>query len=181
MLWIARYVLPHEPALRDWARRRVVSGLDADDVVQEIYLTFARLASVDHITVPRAYALQIANSIILRHIRRSKVAPMDPIDGLHPSHAALDEPSPEQHTHARQQLRRLADMVSHLPTRLQETFVLRKFEGLSQRDVAQRMGISEKTVERHMTLALHTLLIGWRNAEDGDVADRGPATKARRS
>src|ERR1043165_1101547 len=54
--WLSRHVLPHEPALRAWLRRRAVPGLEIDDVVQETYSVLSGLASVEHIQAPRAYA-----------------------------------------------------------------------------------------------------------------------------
>ena len=36
-IWLGRHVLPHEPALRAWLRRRRLGGLEIDDIIQETY------------------------------------------------------------------------------------------------------------------------------------------------
>jgi RNA polymerase sigma factor (sigma-70 family) len=157
-IWLARYVLPHEPALRAWLRRRAVDGLETDDIVQETYAVLAGLASVDHIDAPRAYAFQTAQSVILRHLRRARIVRIDAIEDIDVVAAATDEPSPERQTSARQELRRVSELIAGLPNKCREAFTLRKVEGLSQREVARQMGISESTVEKHIGRALRTLM-----------------------
>src|SRR5512143_384694 len=113
--WLAHQVLPHEPALRAWLRRRRIEGLEIDDVVQEAYAVLAGLASVDHIESPRAYTFQTAQSVILRHLRRARVVRIDTFDNLEMLNIPVDEASPELQTSSRQELRRVADLISALP------------------------------------------------------------------
>ena len=162
-MWLARHVLPHEPALRAWLRRRRVDGLETDDIVQETYAVLAALASVEHIESPRAYAFQTAQSVILRHLRRARVVRIDALGDLETLNTPLDAPSPEHQTAARQELSRVSELIAHLPSKCREAFTLRKVEGLSQREVAGRMGISESTVEKHIGRALRTLMEAMRN------------------
>ena len=76
--WLSRHILPHEPALRRqlgfW---RLPGGLEANDVVQEAYARFASLDSVSDIRNPKSYLFRVARSIVLAHVRRSKIVPMD--------------------------------------------------------------------------------------------------------
>jgi RNA polymerase sigma factor (sigma-70 family) len=160
--WLARNVLLHEPALRAWLRHRRVDGLEVDDIVQETYAVLASMASVDHIESPRAYAFQAARSVILRHIRRSRIVRIEAL-GPETLEAPADAPSPEQQTSARQDLRRVAALIASLPAKRREAFTLRKVEGLSQREVAQRMGVSENTVEKHIGHALRMLMAAMKH------------------
>lgn len=156
--WLARHVLPHEPALRAWLRRREVDGLETDDIVQETYAVLAAMASVDHIDSPRAYAFQTAQSLILRHLRRARVVRIEALGDMESLNTAGEEPTPERQTAARQELRHVSDLIAALPAKCREAFTLRRIAGLSQRQVAQRMGISESTVEKHIGRALRTLM-----------------------
>lgn len=47
--------------------------------------------------------------------------------------------------------------IQKLPVRCREIFVLSKIEGLSNKEIAERLGISVKTVENQMTVALSKL------------------------
>ena len=162
--WLSREILPHEPVLRAWLRRRRVAGLEPDDIVQETYAVLAGLPSVAHIQSPRAYAFQTAQSIILRHLRRARVVRIDAIGDATQLDMALDDPSPERQTASRQDLKLALAIINEMPPKRREAFMLRKLEGLSQREIARRMGISESTVEKHIGHALHRLMDAMKGA-----------------
>lgn len=155
--WLARHVLPHEPALRSWLARTGCGGLDVDDVVQETYAVLASRPTVAHIAAPRAYAFQTARSIVLQHVRRAKVVRIDAGEEAFLLNAADDRPDPEEQVAARQELARVDAVIGALPAKCRECFTLRRIEGLSQRETAERMGISESTVEKHIGKALRAL------------------------
>lgn len=148
--WLGRHVIPHEPALRNWLRRRPVEGLDVDDIVQEVYARLVELYSVDHIDNPKTYAFQVASSVMINHIRRLKVVAIDSVASFEHLDVADDGASPERVIANRDELRRLNSLLASLPARVAEVFRLRRIEGLSQREVAQRLGLAESTVEKHM-------------------------------
>lgn len=149
-LWLGRQVLPHEPAMRAWLRRKNLGGLDVDDIVQETYTRLIAAESVAHIHDARSYAFQIAGSVVIDQLRRSKVVPISQAPNFDYLEVAADEPSPERQVIDRDELEQLARLIAALPGRVREVFTLRRVHGLSQREVAQRLGISENTVEKHM-------------------------------
>lgn len=157
--WLAAHVLPHEPALRAWLATRGIGPMlsgEVDDIVQEAYAALVSLDSVAHIHEPRAYLFTTARSILLQQLRRAKVVQIEAvseIERLQPG----DSHTPERHMSAHQELRRLQALIAALPGKCREAFTLRRVEGLSQRDIARRMGISENTVEKHVGKALRLL------------------------
>jgi RNA polymerase sigma factor (sigma-70 family) len=158
--WFLRNILPHEPALRGWLSRRQPIGLDADDIIQESYAILADLDQVDAIRNPRAYLFQVARSVISQHVRRARVVAIHTVGELSELERADERPSPEQVTIDRDELRRLAEAIGAMPAKAQEAFILRRVEGLSQREISQRMAISENTVEKHISRGLR-FLIDW--------------------
>jgi RNA polymerase sigma factor (sigma-70 family) len=173
--WLAQHVVPHEPALRGWLSRRAVLPADIDDIVQECYAVLAGLPGVAHIESPRAYAFRTAWSLILRQVRRAQVVSIQAVADVGDLEIEADEPGLEQQLSARQELRRLSVAVDSLPPRCREVFLLRKVEGLSQREVARHTGLSESTVEKHVSRAIH--LLGQWLATD-ESRGQGQAVKA---
>lgn len=156
--WLGQRVFPHEAALRAWLARRPLTGaMDIDDVVQESYAILAGLESVDHIRNPRTYVFEVAKSVVLQALRRSSVVTIDALAEAEALQVPANEPSPEMIAADRQELGRLATLIGTLPPRCCEAFTLRKVHGLSQREVAERLGLSESTVEKHIIKALSIL------------------------
>lgn len=159
--WLAGSVLPHEPALRRWLQRRArfgVLGLSVDDIVQEAYAKLSGLPSVDHILNPRSYFFSTAHSILLQEIRRQKVVPIDAIEAGESFDVAGPEPSPDQLFEAREELMMVIETINSLPEKCRQVFILRKIHGLSQRDIAARLGIAESTVEKHLARGIRKLM-----------------------
>lgn len=157
--WIAQNILPIEREVRSWlrARMRSLNAPDIDDVIQESY---ARLWTVEFaaITNPRAYFYQVARNLVLQRARRARVVPMELMGEIGDLGVISDEPGAERGLSARQELDRLMIVVSRLPPQCRRAFELRKFDGLSQREVAERMGVSEGTIEKHLAKALAFVL-----------------------
>lgn len=150
-LWLARYVLPHEPALRAWLRGRQPPGLEVDDIVQETYARLIATEAVEAIRNVKAYTFQAARSVIATHLRRAKVVSFQNFSDMDELGATSDLPSPEAHAIGHQELQRLAQAIAGLPGKVRDVFVLRRIEGLSQREVARRLQLAESTVEKHMS------------------------------
>lgn len=157
-LWLATHVLPHEPALRRWLRGRVASsGVDADDVVQEVYAALAELPEVAHIRDPWAYMVATARASILSALRRARIVRIEAFASLEHLDAADQAAGPERVATAHQQLRATLALIQALPDKCRQAFLLRRVEGLSQRQIAQRMGVSENTVEKHIGKGIRLL------------------------
>lgn len=149
-IWLGRHVLPHEPALRAWLRRRRLEGLEIDDVIQETYTRLIAADSIAHIRDAKSYTFQIAGSVVVDHLRRLKVVSIASVSDIDHLDMPSQEPSPERQVIDREELHRLAQMIAGLPGRVRDVFTLRRVYGLSQREVAERLGIAESTVEKHM-------------------------------
>jgi RNA polymerase sigma-70 factor (ECF subfamily) len=156
--WFMHHILPHEPALRSWlSRRRAPAAFDIDDIVQESYTLLAERERLDDILNPRAYLFQVAHSLVVRNIRRARIVPILAVEDL----GLLDFPdgaaTPEQNAIAHDDLRQLAEVIASMPGQTHEAFVLRRIRGLSQREIAAEMGLSENTVEKHIVRGIRWL------------------------
>jgi RNA polymerase sigma factor (sigma-70 family) len=165
--WLARNVLPHEPALRAWLRGRRLNGLDIDDVIQETYARLIEAPAVEHILNAKNYAFQTANSVVAAELRQMKVVCIGSIADLEQLDIVSLDPSPEHQAIDRNELSRLAEGIAALPEKMRRVFVMRRIHGFSQRDVALKMGISESTVEKHMARGLILMLDRFLNGGKG--------------
>lgn len=156
--WLAQHILPHERGLRTWLARRRVPDLEIDDIVQEAYAKLASVDSVDGVRNPRAYLMQTANSIICSHLRRSQVVTIRAVEDSKLAQFECDEASPETVACDRDELHRIDDLVAGFPKQVAAVFTLRRIEGLSQRQTAERLGVTESTVEKHMAKGLRLFM-----------------------
>lgn len=172
--WVASHILPLEAELRGWLRAhaRTLGKADVDDLIQEAY---ARLwcAKLDAVRQPRAYFYSTVRNLIAERARRARIVPMERMGEVAALRILSAEPGPERHVGARQELERLLQAVAELPAQCRRAFELRKFQDLSQREIASVMGIAEKTVEKHLAKALLQLGRALGNAgKDADQAGR---------
>ena len=171
--WLARHILPHEPALRAWLRRKT-AAVEIDDVVQEAYAILAAKADVAAIRNPKSYLFQVAYSVILQDLRRARVVAIASVQDLGDLDLASEEPSAEDTVAARQDLERVRRVISAMPQQTRRAFALRRVEGLSQAEIAGAMRISEHTVEKHIARGIKFLLAAF--ADGGNAAP--PASKS---
>lgn len=152
-LWLGRFILPHEPALRAWLSRRRVGDLGVDDIIQEAYAKLITLPSVEGIRNPKTYLFQVARSVIATNLRGVKVVTIT-VSDPEVFDLAADEPSAEVQLSDRQELQRLIEAIAALPEPTRTIFRLRRIEQLPQREIAERLRMPESTVEKHISRAL---------------------------
>lgn len=168
-LWIADYILPHERELRRWLATRLPAGVEVDDVVQEAYAVLADIESVQHIRDPRAYLFTTAKSVLLQQVRRARIVRFETVAELRLLDIESDEPGPERKAAAGEELRYITHLIAALPAKAKQAFVLRRLEGVSQKEIAERMKISESTVEKHIIKALRVLMEGMKGSKERAV------------
>jgi RNA polymerase sigma-70 factor (ECF subfamily) len=156
--WLSRNILPFEPLIRSRLRRTFIYGLEIDDVIQEMYARIASLPSLNVIKHPLQYAFQTATAIIIDHMRRSRVISITAAGTLEQLGICAPEPSPEQQIEFREEIAAVAQSLAQLPERTREVLILRRVQGLSQQETADRLRISVKTVEKHMALGVAALM-----------------------
>lgn len=174
--WIACHILPHEAELRRNVKRRAPAGFEVDDIIQEVYARLAALPSIDHIYSPRSYAYRLAGGVMADYARRQKVVPMLAVEDYEAIGAISPAPSPETVVLHRDQLNRLAGVLSRLPPAVAAVFRLRRIDGMSQKEVARRLGLPESTVEKRMARGVYLIAQDWETGGN----DQARSTKSGR-
>ena len=151
---LSRLVEAHYEDLRAFVRRRVGSAAAAQDIVQETWLRVAADPPQREPEQPLAYLYRVAANLAVDRLRRERLEARHREPGPPSADRAETAPGPEQVAAAREELAILERAVAELPDRCRATFLLYRGRGLSMRETAARLGISEKTVEKHIARAM---------------------------
>jgi len=168
-------ILPHEADVRAWLRRSGSASADIDDIVQEAYCRLAALESVAHIVNGRAYFFRMTRNIAIEKIRRARVVRIDCITEIDALNVVDEGPSPERVVASRRELGRVRQLIEGLPERCRQIFTLRRIHGLSQKETAARLGISENVVEMQSARGLRLILRALSEATTQDHPAVGEA------
>ncbi len=163
--WVAAHVMPHEGGVRIWLRRSLLNPEDIDDLIQEAYARMAALESIDHIEKPDGYFFQIVRNLLVEQIRRSRIIRIEAATEIDSLSIYSDEPSPERTIAARRELARVKELIEGLPDRCRRIFELRKIQGVSQREIARLLGVSESTVENDGAKGLRLIMQAMREQD----------------
>lgn len=158
--WFAREILVHESALVAFLQRAWSNRAEIHDLRQETYIRVYEAAGKARPTTPRAFLFATARHLITDRLRRGRVVSIETMGDLDALNVLIDEMSPERRLDSHQVLRRLAEAFDRLPDRCREVVWLRRVQELSQKEVAARLGISEKTVEKQVAKGVR-LIAGY--------------------
>ena len=171
--WFADEVLPHEEPLRHWLGARFPSLGDRDDLVQESFLRVLRARAVGPIVNARAFLFTTARNIALNHLRHRRHERPEALGEIDPLGVVDEGASPAESAARRQEIDLLHVALQSLPIRCREVFTLRRIQGVSQQEIAARLGITEKTVENHCLFALRRCAVFFREHDvPGHQQDR---------
>ncbi len=160
--WFAEEVQPHEAALRSWLAGRFPGLQDVDDVVQEAYARLMRARETGSIACPRAFLFVTARNLALNHFRHQRHARPDTVGEADVAGVLDERAAIPDSVAAAEDLRLLQRAIESLPGRCRQIVTLRKIYGLSQQEVADRLGISEHTVESQGSIGLHKCIAYFR-------------------
>lgn len=155
--WFAREILSHEAALVRYLARIWPNRDEVQDLRQEIYIRVYEAAAKARPQASKSFLFTTARHLMTDRVRRGRIVSIEATGDLEVLNVLIDEVSPEQRVSARQELRRLADAFDRLPPKCRDVVWMRKVEGLSQREVAARMGTTEGAVEKHITKGIRLL------------------------
>ncbi len=135
-------------AFRIYAEEKI-----CEDIVQEVFISLWEKASDSHILNLEAYLLRAVKYKIANYIRDLKFNQTH-IDALLyiPSPSTTEKPLEYQEFESK-----IFSEIEKLPPRSKEVFLLSRFEHLSNTEIAEKLNISIRTVETHISMALKQL------------------------
>ena len=137
-------------------RKRTDNASDAADMTQDVFTQWLDYRDRAKVEQPRAFLFQMARNLLRDHWRKQKVRQAVHADQVErDAEPVIDEHNPPMAAALRlQRLEQLKEVLAELSPRRREALMLHRFEGLSQAQIAERMGISTSMVEKHIAFAL---------------------------
>lgn len=142
----------HHGWLHTWLRKRLGSACDAADLTQDTFVRVIKARNALEIREPRPYLSRVAKGLLIDLFRRRS---------LEQSYLEVlacapewEQPSLEEQAIMLQALLDIDRMLDGLGAKVKQVFILSQFEGLTYPVIAERLGISPRTVNNHMAKAM---------------------------
>ena len=155
--WFLHEVHPHSDVLRAYLRKAYPSVPDPSDIVQESFLRVWKARASAPVRSAKAFLFQVARRLAIDVVRRRQVSGDNAVCETDVRSVLDDGPDAAEAACRNEELWLLAQAIAALPARCREVMILRKIEGLSQREIAVRLGITEGTVQVHIGRGLRQL------------------------
>ncbi len=163
--------LEFEGVLRACLHRYARNAADVDELLQDTYTHLLAAGSQprEEIRSIRAFALTVARNVALSWLRHRQVVPIELVADLEQLELLDERSQVDEIVNTHQELALLTAAVARLPTRCRQVFTLRKVYGLSQKEIAAGLRISENTVEQHLAKGMRLCCAALANSP---VAER---------
>jgi RNA polymerase sigma-70 factor (ECF subfamily) len=140
-------------ALHRYIQRFVGSSETAKEIVQEAFLrTYRQRESV---TTLRAFLFSTARNLAANEYRHRRIMERGVLGHFGDSRVKTEHESLETEVLRDERNRLIQEAIDRLPPQCRAAFALRVFHECSYKEVAERLGISAKTVEKHIARGLH--------------------------
>jgi RNA polymerase sigma factor (sigma-70 family) len=169
--WFIREILVHEEALLSYLLRRWPNRPDVNDLRQDTYVRVYEAAAKSRPPVPKAFLFTTAAHLLVDRMRRRRVVAIDAVGDVGALDVLVEEVSPERRISAHEELRRLAQAIDLLPPKCREVVWMRRVDELPQKEVAQRLGITEKSVEKHVMRGMKLLAAAFCSGPEQAMQD----------
>ena len=168
-----------ESGLKRYLRRFFYREEDIDDMAQETFLKAYKYTQGRKIDFPKAYLYQVAKSVALRELTKTSRQLTDYME-----EACEDEPetqaSLEEEVIAGQAVTAFCSAIAELPPQCRKVFLMRKYQAMSQRQIAEELNISISAVEQHITIGIKRCKASVEKRERMSTGFTSSASKGRR-
>ncbi|MDR2472542.1 MAG: sigma-70 family RNA polymerase sigma factor [Tannerella sp.] len=144
----------HWRAVYCFVKQNITSEEDAQELTQDIFVKLWQNSRKTVVVSLQNYLYSIARGTVIDYIRRKVNNAV--FERLSNDHDLLAD-TPDHSEEKEKMLNLLQRYAADLPDRQREVYQLRWHDGLSRKDIADRMGITVTTVDIHLRKAIETL------------------------
>lgn len=139
-----------QAGLKRYLGRILTRPEDVDDIAQEAFVRVLEAGSKGEIHYHKAYLYRTAHNLALNVLARKSNLLVDSMEDFPDPTVFTDNTMLEDEVAAQRRFELFCRTVAELPDQCRRVLVLRKVYGLSQQEVAELLGISISTVEKHL-------------------------------
>ncbi|MBA4306893.1 MAG: hypothetical protein C0429_09185 [Sphingopyxis sp.] len=164
-------------ALRKHFRRHLSSDVDLDDLVQEVFAKLAAMPENRHVEYPTAYIFKIASNILVDRSRGRQQA-LDHSVALDAESIFVTRAEQEDWWHFNDLERVVSAALDELGPNCRDAFILKRYHDLDTPQIAERLQISHRMVQKHVANALVTIhehIVRATNLPDPVSTKKGPS------
>lgn len=156
--WFMHAVLKHEKALMRYLYRNWQDNpSEVGDLYQEVLTRVYASAIHERPTQVKPFIFSTARNLICDMIRRAQIVRIDAVMDIEGLNISNEDVEVEMQVSARQELKYLRSALNKLPTKSRQVIELRRVHGLSQKETARQLGITESAVESHIQRSVRQL------------------------
>ena len=145
------------PAISAYFARRIADRAEVEDLTQDVLLAIVRRGEIDGVEDIERYIFRSAANLLRERYRRAGRRPNISSDGSASNDRLVEELSPERLMLGAEAWQLFLTGLHELPERARTIFILNRFEELSGREIALRLGVSQSLVEKDMIKAISYL------------------------
>lgn len=121
------------------------------DVIQDVFVWLWQNHEQLHIHSLKAYIITAVKFKMLNVIRQGKLK-----DSVH-SKIFIEEYEPENNIEVKELMKMIEEFANALPPQAKQIFHMSRYEHLSNKEIALKLGITEKTVKNQINISLKKL------------------------
>lgn len=143
----------HFDSIRSYVYYRLADEDAADDITQDVFMRVWEKREILDETNIKPLLYKMANDMVISRYRKETVR----LDFARNMTSVEKSLSPQDEMQFSELKKQYSDALAGMPDAQRETFLMSREEGLKYREIAERLGLSIKAVEKRMTAALQIL------------------------
>jgi len=147
---------------------RIVQPDDVEDIVQETFIKSYEADLKQDIQFTRSYMLKTAKHLALNHIAKWDNKFNDSLEHDNELPVLLKSMQLEDEYTSKERFLLFCRATEQLSSSIRKCFILKKVYGMSQKEIAEQMQLSQSTVEKHIAKGLLQTMLYMREYEQGN-------------
>lgn len=130
---------------------------DAEDLLHSAYLRYCDRKRDTNILNLKAFLIRTAVNLGIDEYRREKRSNFQSVDSIPAAYCRERMPAQDEAISHRETLFRVTHALSRLNPRTSEILMMHRFDGLTYRQIADKLNITPSAVEKHIAKAMQVL------------------------